>query len=616
MVVASVDERSCPRCQGTTVVEKTVERTLVTLAHGSVRVHEVVRVCRGRCRHGDGTLVRRGKESLAQHVAPGGVFGYDVLVYVGLERFLHHRQREEIREDLRTRHGIAVSAGEVSVLARDFLDHLEALHHARAPALAQALREDGGWPLHVDATGEDGRGTLLVLFAGWRRWVLGSSKIPTERAEAILPALRDVAVRFGDPCAVMRDLGKAVSLAVQSLLEERAITIPVLSCHFHFVQDVGKDLLSAGYAALREGLREAKVTAQVRTLARDLGREIGTRIAAAREVLETWKKNPDPDPRLPTDPVDALAVVRGLAQWVLDFPSESTYRRFPFDRPLVDLYHRMADASRATAHFLRTAHEDARVRSALRRMERALDAVVCDEDLSDIVLSLMHRGALLDALRDTLRLRPASSDAESLPSARRAPAESPTELRDVETELDEWTQALRAKRPSRGPACDRRKAVDLVLDHIDRHRESLFGHVIALPGGGLRAVERTNNIEEGFFRRLKQAERRRSGRKSLAQDFERLPPAAALVPNLERPDYVAILCGSLEALPAAFADLDVKLRDTKRSGRVARQAPTPHPAVESASLPAADRRIVRSEAMTRRIQAAANSRAPRANRVG
>ena len=52
---------------------------------------------------------------------------------------------------------------------------------------------------------------------------------------------------------------------------------------------------------------------------------------------------------------------------------------------------------------------------------------------------------------------------------------------------------------------------------------------------------------------MKHAERRRSGRKVLTHDFESLPPAAALAYNLTRPDYVALVCGSLDALPARFS---------------------------------------------------------------
>lgn len=43
-----------------------------------------------------------------------------------------------------------------------------------------------------------------------------------------------------------------------------------------------------------------------------------------------------------------------------------------------------------------------------------------------------------------------------------------------------------------------------------------------------RLVDRTNDCLESYFHSLKHGERRRSGRKVVTQDFERLPAAAAL----------------------------------------------------------------------------------------
>lgn len=616
-VWARAQEGACPRCGDRMVVQKTVRRHVATLAHGSAEVRETVLVCQRGCRNEDGSLVRRRSERLAQHVPPGGVFGYDVMVHVGLERFLRHRQREEIRRGLEQEYGITLSAGAVSTLARRFLDSLEALHVARAPALKEALQCDGGWPLHADATGEDGRGTLLVVFAGWRRWVLGSFKIPTERADAVLPCLHQVADRFGNPCAVMRDLGKAMIPAAASFVEERGLTIPVLSCHFHFLQDVGKDLLGAGYGRLRETLRQERVRPRLRTLARELGRKLGTDVDRGREALERWKADPGAGHRLPEGRLAGLAVVRGLTQWVLDFRAESTDRRFPFDRPLLDLYDRGLQVGRAVDALLRRPPKDTRVRSALRRLGRALNPLAANEHLARLVHSLRMRAALFDELRGTLQLRSPELGNRAFLEPRLSPQQARTELRDIRRELRKWQRSLRARRPARGPAEDRREAIDLVLDHLDRYGDSLFGHVIPLParaGGGFRVVDRTNNIEENFFRGMKHGERRRSGRKVLTQDFERLPPAAALVPNLEKPDYLAILCGSLDALPAAFAELDALRRGTERSGRPLHPlAPASlHPVVETASLPAADRRVIRTDAMDQRIRAAAKSRPPRA----
>jgi len=64
------------------------------------------------------------------------------IVHVGLARYLGGRQREEIRAELRERHGIGLSNGTVSNLCDRFLVGLERLHVHRTPALRAAM--DGG----------------------------------------------------------------------------------------------------------------------------------------------------------------------------------------------------------------------------------------------------------------------------------------------------------------------------------------------------------------------------------------------------------------------------------------------------------------------------------------
>ena len=63
---------------------------------------------------------------------------------------------------------------------------------------------------------------------------------------------------------------------------------------------------------------------------------------------------------------------------------------------------------------------------------------------------------------------------------------------------------------------------------------------------------------------MKHSERRRSGRKNLTQDLEHLPAAAAIAYNLKDPDYVTIVCGSLDKLAEAFAKLDQEEQSRRR----------------------------------------------------
>ncbi|HXV64397.1 MAG TPA: hypothetical protein VEK15_27105, partial [Vicinamibacteria bacterium] len=599
----------CPSCLGPTLVQKSVPRNVVTLEHGSFIAYETVRVCAARCRNPSGALVTLRSESYSRRAPPGSIFGYDVEVFVGLERFVHHRQREEILAEL-AKKGVTPSSGEVSTLALRFLKHLAELHASRQPALREAIGRDGGYPLHFDATGEDGRGTLLVAYNGWREWVLGAWKLPTERADQITPCLLEVAERFGLPCAIMRDLGRAARNAAKAFVRKLKLKIPILGCHLHFLSDIGKDLLKAAHDKLRGRFREDKLRPGLRALVRDLGRKLGTDLPIFREEVLDWAADAASGHVLPEGRA-GLATVRAIAQWVLDSARDGNHLGFPFERPYLDLYERARKARRAVDAFLRKPPAGKATCRSLKRLARLLGPVDTSTGISEIAKTVSARAELFDELRAVLRLHPKPPSGDDKPDL--SIQEAVAELCDIRQALRTFKRSLHNRRPARGPAEDSREAIDLVLQHLKEHGKSLWGHAISLPkrvGGGIRLVARTNNLLESLFHRMKHGERRRSGRKVLTDDFEHLPADAALACNLTKPDYVEILCGSLEKLPDAFADLDIA-----RRSQVLGSSPSERRAAEEdlqadfASLPRNDRRIVRAEILRQRIEAAARSRA-------
>ena len=595
-------------------VRKTSEHGGATLAHGRFRVRETEHICEAGCTEQPigavkpRPLVRR-QSSVAEVLPPRATFGYDVMVFVGLQRFVHYRDRNEIRQDLTERYGITLSTGEVSTLAHRFLVYLEALHKDCAPQLRRALDADGGWPLHIDATGEDGRGTLFVAYAGWRGWALGAWKIPTERADAMLPRLRAIEDLFGPPCAVIRDLGRAVTEAARGLVEGRPI--PILGCHLHFLKDIGKDLLHESHGQMHDLFRRFEVCSRLRALVRELGRSIGADMVRARRDVGAWLDGADPEFLVPAG-IAGLATVRALAQWVLDYHNDGTDAGFPFDRPMLDLHQRCLRAARAAESLLRKPSRDEPSHQALDRLHRIMVVVRSEVPFRHCADIIRARSRLFDELRDALRLRP------------RPPADAPVsqtntsrqrnEIRDIEREVNALRTSLRERRPERGPAQDTRHAIDLMLKHLDDHGTSLWGHVITLPahaGGGLRLVERTNILLESFFHEIKHGECRRSGRKVLTQDFEQLPAAAVLARNLTRPDYVTIVCGSLENLHLAFAQLDAADRSLSLPARLrATASDATDGDTVSASLPKVDRDIVRNDTMRHLVLTEASRRAP------
>lgn len=597
----------CAHCDGPLRVRKTTKRNGKTLAHGHFIVCETIYAC-PKCKvmAPDGKKYKhlsvKRQAELATLLLPDTAVGYDVMSFIGRQRYLAHRQRQEIQDDLNQQYGIVLSTGEISNLERSFTLYLKTLHEAKAAPIKAGIDAGGGYALHIDATCETGRGTIFVAYCGWREWVLGAWKIPTERCDAMLPKLQGIETNFGPPRSVMRDLGRAVTEAAQTLVGEREIVI--LACHLHFLKDIGKDLLTPAHDKLRELFRRHKIRTRLASHARKLGRTIGTDIAKTQDMVNSWLAG-ERHQALP-EGVDGLAIVRALTQWILDFAADGEGGGFPFDRPMLDLYNRCHRALRAVESLLLHPSEDKAVGRALTGLHTILIPVRSEvPQFQGLARIIETRARLFDELRDTLRItpKPESGAADQ--------AQQVTELRDVEAALKALECSLRERRPERGPAQDIREAIDVILEHVERHGPNLWGHVITLPDGSPRLVARTNVLLERLFGLSKRHERRRSGRKNLAQDLEQMPAEAFLALNLQKQDYLDVVCGgTIENLPAAFAALDADDRSQSLPVRLKATSTGANADIVSSSLPKSDRDLVRTPEWDRRVRTEASSRAP------
>jgi len=522
----------------------------------------------------NGTLVTNRAAQLCMLVPSGSNYGYDLEVHIGIERFIKYRQREEIRDMLKEQYGISISTGEVSALAKRFLSHIEALHKERSGDLRAALSKDGGYPLHVDATTEDGKGTLLVIFSGWRQWVLGAWKIPSERAEIISTHILEISKTFGEPCAIMRDLGSPMARAAEDAANEMSHRPKILACHFHFLRDVGKDILGGDNENLRKLIRKLSVRDKIRVAVREIRKKIDPEFI---DYIYTWFNswlNECEYPSLPGG-VWGISLASALGLWILDYSQDGQHLGFPFDCPCHNLYLRCKAAAKAIDYFLDELRFDNSVNKALERLKKAISPFLDNRDVRKTVRELEKRMALFDKLRNIFRLEgeiPDSLNPNSINSAPRVldkgRGENYTVFESLEKNMQKQVQELSIKlkrvHENTRTAPDLKFAIKTILDHLDKHGKFLWGHLIELRtehGSQYRLVYRTNNILECFFRKMKHGERRRSGRKILTRDFEDIPPSAALAMNLMDPDYVKIICGTLDDLPKCFSRIDQMRKD-------------------------------------------------------
>ena len=523
----------CTACMSPLHIQKSRCRqsAVISIQAGQFIPREMLKVCSKDTTH---PVIR--STALAHIVRPHQRFAYDIMVHVGLARYLRDLRREDIRAEVDQKLGVVVSEGSISKLCDRFLNYLEALHLIRAPYL-RAVVQETGYALHLDATNDRGKGGTFVCIDGFRRWVLVAGKIPSEREDCLKPLVDQTVSLFGDPVATMRDLLRAGPNVVASTSTRG---IPDLVCHFHWLSAVGKRLFDVPHGNLRDLLRLNKVRSDLRDLLGDLKR-YGT--------ADTYEGR--------FGPGHVREELLALVHWVLEGDGKKQLL-YPFSLPYLECFHRCRQAIERAERWLpcpRTQSE----RRALRSLGSLVARVERDHRFANMAAQLEKGWQRFCELRDVLRL----SNAD-LPRAGETPLRQLTlpaveheRLRAIQQAMEEYIERLRDV--AKGD--HKKKPITpegVILKYWDRYGHGLFGHPVLRNESGvvIAVVERTNHIPEHFFDQEKRHLRRRLGKAHLGRDLEDQPAQAFLATNLRHDDYVRVLCGSLDNLPSAFANLD------------------------------------------------------------
>ncbi len=525
------EAEDCDLCARPLAVLKSRRRQVVTLEAGAFVAKEVLKHCRDNESH-----PVMGSGALARVVKPGQRYGYDVVVYVGLARYLRGKQRAEIKAELLEHRDLALSEASISNLCDRFLRYFEALHLARAHALRAAMHE--GYPLHIDATCERGRGGLFVCMNGWRGWVLMAARIPSEHSDHLRPVVEKTIELFGDPIATVRDLGEAGANALDG---PRQRGVPDLVCHYHFLGALGKNLFDNAYAVLRRLLRTSNLRRDLRDLLRELRRYHRCSVYQGRFGCGVVRE-------------DLLALVL----WILEGEGKKDLD-YPFSLTHLAFFQRCQQARHKAECWVASPRTQPE-RRAIGHLSKLVSCLDREPRFHTAAARLEKGWQAFCELRDVLELTNAELPrAEARYHQIELPEFEAQRLTEIEQAVESYHQDLRARVPPEESASTTNPSPStVILKYLDRYGDLLFGHpnIRDDTGAIVAVVERSNNVAEHFFGQQKQLLRRRLGRAHLARDLEDQPAQAALVANLNRVDYVRVLCGSLENLPAAFAALE------------------------------------------------------------
>ncbi len=499
-------------------VLKSREKNVVTLDIGAFRANETIL-------HDSHGSVYHSQQlrALTPHRC---TYGYDVLVYVGRALFVHSRTEQQIVGDLGQKN-VLISLRQVGFLGKKFIAYLAIAHQQSRQQLKQVMASRGGYVLHLDGTCEGDSPHLFTGMDGIAQIVLDNIKLPSEKAELLIPFFRQIRQQYGDPVALVHDMGKGILSAVNAVFK----SIPDFICHFHFLRDIGKDLFEAEYAKIRNQLKKHKIRPLLRKKLKSLEKIIGDDPQAVFTLaigIDSGRIEPAAMGKIP-----AMAAY-AMVHWTFD-TSELEGYGFPFDCPHLIFYQRL--------EVLRAIVNDGVIKNkVLSRLWGPLTKIAEDPQLKKAAAKMQKKVETFKKLREALCIAVPNSNKGLNDDGQEA------NIKSIEENVKHF-------RKETVPDKDYQK----MIEQIDKYWEKLFADPITVEtstGQIEIQPQRTNNILERFFRDLKRSHRKRSGTISLSKTLRSILSDTPLVKNLDNPQYVKIILDGCSTLEERFAKID------------------------------------------------------------
>lgn len=581
---------SNPNCQNQKL---RIQRTVWRYPHGILLGQPIVKHQIKKC-----PLCKREYrfEQLHHLIPPHGNYAYDIIIYVGIARFRHHRQNLEIQQQLLHRFKLWLPESTINALAHQFIDYFAAVHYAKANDIAQLIKSNGGYVAHFDGTCEAGTGVLFSVIDEISGIVLLTARMPAENLIEVKKFFTKCKNLYQHPLAIMRDLSTNYQPAIKEVFDQ----VVDLICQYHFLENVGKAILKKTHQQLTNSIRKLKVKTQFKSIRKKLIQTANDKPSIPSKQLEQFLKNPNIDTHIDIMlDLDKTILQKHLTyfilRWLDDYSSELKGEYFPFDQPALVYYRRCVQIYDLLTQLLDNSRQlNTKQKQTLLTIVRSLEPFKKDKTLSEVANRLEKQVNLFNQLRDILRF----NRADKKPILRQRPPASSTieEVKDTEERLKQFRQDLQVKTNSKGMDHDIKSASKKIINYLDKYMDELVGHLVTIPGKNkVILLDRTNNLSEQHFSKTKNGWRRKLGVKKMTRHLQAARHEELLLANLDQADYIKIVYdGSLDNMSSLFATYCQEARQVRKL-RENRQ--------ESRSLPIEKKLLRKSGVLPKAVEA-------------
>lgn len=506
-------------------IQKTRTRIVILLDFGKVTFNEKIKHCPS-CHK------VFGSQKLRELVPEYSNFGYDVIEFIGKKLFTDNFTEKDVLQSLKERN-VEISPSEIAFLGKKFILYLAQAHKEKESGIKGLIQRNGGYIVHLDGTCDGSSPHLFCALEELLKLVLLSRKIPSESIDAIVSILKELETCYGIPLGIVCDMSSAILGAIERVFPG----VPIFICHFHFLRDLGKDLLKNDYELLLSEMRDFGMKSTLSKLARDL-RGLVRNYSSLSRYLESDVKNIFSQ-NLPEEVLAHL-----LVEWIQDYPKDLAGYGYPFDRA------HLAQAERMKEAYGYIVKLPLKLEDRLTRVRDFLEGVLSEgfqENLEKIKKKVAH----FDALRAIMRIAPVNGKNGLNDDGNDEKIDLPT----MKKSLKEFVSSEEIR-----SAASKDSGYKKMLAQIAKYNDFLFTDGIEVKGvnGEKNHIqpERTNNVMERFFRETKRGVRKRTGCKSMGQVLKTMVAETPYVKNLENLEYLKVILNGKETLARRFAELD------------------------------------------------------------
>jgi len=478
-------------------------------------------------------------------------FAYDTIFNVTEMRFRFLMQREEIQQKIALTSGFHIATGSISNLSWMGLAYLEQCHFSRAKKLAKRYRKKCFF-IHLDGTNEGGKYTHFVVREGMSGNILYAEKIVSESEDSIVPVLNKVKELFGNPDAVISDMSAAIKNAVTEVFKN----VPHRLCHFHFLKDIGKDMLQDLHQPLKSSVKNLQKQLN------EFRNELDTKRLRMNSVKSLKR----------TQLYECYSWLISIIDRINDYENDLSAEGFPFDLSYLTFFERCQELHDTIETMLLDNHKSHKLKNIDRNISIKLGLMrnslqMFLDRLKSSISQLNKVNTIFLELRDILHPK---TEKDRIP-LNWGMLDDLSKVENIGQKLEKLREKAEKKTKTNYLPEYEHKAWKIIYKHLKKYAKYLNPEIQV--NGRTLLLPRTNNLSETGFRDAKRKARRTTGKKNLSKHMDELPSQYFYIGNLEDAEYVKIVYGDREIYDS-FPQIDrQEIRKTMDRMKTQRRSP-------------------------------------------